>query len=42
LYRRIGDNDVELLRETRETIEIGERPFCKAIMNAEDAHKTKN
>ena len=38
----IGDNDVELLRETRETIEIGERLFRKAIMDAKDAHQTKN
>jgi hypothetical protein len=38
--RFVGDN-VELLRETRETIEIGERLFRKATMDAEDAQKTK-
>jgi len=42
--RFISDNDVELLRETRETIEIGERLFRKAIMDAADneAKKIKN
>jgi hypothetical protein len=33
--------NAELIEETRETIEIGERLFAKRSWDAEDAHKTK-
>jgi hypothetical protein len=39
---RFVAGNAELIEETRETIEIGERLFRKAIMDAEDAHKTKH
>ena len=38
---RFVAGNAELIEEKRETIEI-ERLFRKAIMDAEDAHKTKH
>ena len=40
--RLLGTNNVELVGETRSTIETGERLFREAIMDAGDAHKTKH
>jgi len=39
--RLLGTNSAELIGKTRSTIETGERLFREAIMDAEDAHKTK-
>jgi hypothetical protein len=43
-HRRFVAGNAELIEETRETIEIGERLFRKAIMDAADdeAKKIKN
>jgi hypothetical protein len=40
--RFLGTNTAELIEETRSMIEIGERLFREAIMDAEDADKTKH
>jgi hypothetical protein len=40
--RFLGTNNAELIEETQSTIEIGEQLFREAIMDAEDAHKTKH
>ena len=39
--RLLGTDNTELIGETRSMIETGERLFREAIMDAEDAHKTK-
>jgi hypothetical protein len=40
--RLLGTTNAELIEETRSTIEIGERLFREAIMDAEDADKAKH
>jgi hypothetical protein len=39
---RFVAGNAELIEETRETTEIGERLFRKVIIDAEDTHKTKH
>ena len=40
--RLLGRTNAELIEQTRSTIEIGERLFREAIMDAEDADKSKH